>query len=110
MTTCQTCHHNEADECIRSAEPMCISCYNQSVRDAADARKAQLAAMPRCECCGKARGTVQVLGKVLMCGRCYKRLQTNAMRSTPANLRALSMFAPVAYSRDDLLQIARQSA
>jgi hypothetical protein len=53
----------------------CIGVINLAIRAA---RKAQLAALPRCEVDGcKARGSLIVAGGVLMCGRHHKRAESN---------------------------------
>lgn len=52
---------------------ICVSCWNRSVEEHRAQRKAELAARPKCESCGKRAGTWYVgYERALMCGRCKK--------------------------------------
>jgi len=52
----------------KHVETWCTPCWNANARKQQEDRKAQLAAMPRCEFC-KRRGTFIAVGQVLLCGR-----------------------------------------
>lgn len=70
----------------------CSDCHNARVAEYRAARKAQLAAMPRCEGCGKARATLVACGEVGVCKRCLDKARVACRR----NLGALAGVASVA--------------
>lgn len=84
---------------------VCCACWNASVMAGRAARKAELAALPRCACCQR-RATVTVYGsdaEVGLCGQHFSRAQAaHDRRSAGAFL-----FGPVLYSRQTLLEMAR---
>ena len=94
-------------------ESWCSDCWNASVRDRREARKAQLDAAPRCECCRSHRAnyaTPTLDGPVGICGRCLRRVRlarsANLSAAGPA-LAGLALFAPVHMTRAELLEMAR---
>lgn len=93
-------------------ESWCSDCWNASVRERRETRRAQLDAAPRCEACGTHRANYRSAttdGPVGICGRCLKRAnaaRSAGMASVPA-LAGLALFAPVRVTRAELLELAR---
>ena len=91
---------------------VCTICWNASVQARRDGRKAQLAAMDRCEVPGcSRRGTQIVWGHTLMCGHHLRRAEQGhykAMASTPGGM---GLFLPCpAYSKAELIELATSKA
>lgn len=91
---------------------VCDTCWNASVQARKAARKAQLAAMPRCEVPGcTRRGTQVVWGHTLMCGHHLRRTEQGhykAMASTPGGM---GLFMPCPhYSKAELIELATAKA
>jgi hypothetical protein len=73
---CADAHRNAERRCYHGdIGPVCAACaftlYHRDKAEQKAARKAKLAAMPRCEACDKRRGSWRY-GPVLLCGRCLK--------------------------------------
>ena len=82
LTACQaTCPREKTSDVI-GVGLVCHDCYNASVRARRAARKAQLAAEPRCEVPGcKARGAwIAGSERTLLCGRHLKRARVSVSR------------------------------
>ncbi len=86
---------------------VCPECYRQSYVDYKARRKAQLDALPRCECpgCSK-RATFNAARGVLLCGRQLKRAQAG-MNRVQAGAGGLALFIPMDYDRADVLRWAQ---
>jgi hypothetical protein len=90
----------------RMLAALCADCVGAANSKAAADRKAQLAALPRCEvpACAR-RGSVKVARIVLLCGRHYNRMRAAAIRSM-AGAGGMALFLPPPeYSRDDILRM-----
>ncbi len=90
----------------REGVSRCSDCINAiNVRMKAE-RKAMLDTMPRCEVDGcKARGTFQVAGGVLMCGRHLKATQ-RAHNRAMQGMGGMGLFMTPNYKREDVLKMA----
>ena len=83
----------------------CIECVNAIGRERRSRRKEQLARMPKCEACGKHRGTWRVsrgAGEALLCGWCKRKAQSALYRSQGA-----TPWLPWDMSKSDILRLAR---
>lgn len=81
----------------------CLGRINQTMRDT---RKVELAAMERCEVDGcKMRGTFQVAGGVLMCGRHLHAAQREHARRM-AGFGGAGLFMPTHHNRESILKLA----
>ena len=81
----------------------CIGAINGTMRDA---RKAELAAMDRCEVDGcRTRGTFEVASGVLMCGRHLKRAQREHTRRM-SGFGGLGLFMTTYHNRESILKLA----
>ena len=83
---------------------LCADCINRHNRDGRAARKAELAAEPRCDVCTR-RGTVRTYG-VLLCGAHLRNVSNAHDRNMGFSGMALFM-TPPAYSRETILEMAR---
>lgn len=110
--TCTTCGTTGTKTYVQPIHPywaggredtaQCWKCRNSSILEQRAARKAQLAAMPRCEVPNcNARGAWRSLG-VLLCTKHLRRAQNAHQR-----LAGTMPWLPPDYSREQLLEIAR---
>lgn len=85
---------------------LCTDCLNAAGQRHRDNRKAQLAAMDRCEVdgCDK-RGTWRAAGGLLLCGKHLRNAQAAHARAC-ASLGGLALLMPIHYSRQELLNAA----
>ena len=82
----------------------CCACWNASVEADRAARKAELAARPKCEACGRKPRTYVLAGSdapVSVCGTCRNRVNRT--------IRAPMLFGPPSASRARILEVARAS-
>lgn len=90
----------------------CCTCWNQSVADRRAARKAELAAMPRCEVsrCSR-RGTWDVghAPTVKLCGQ-HKNKARQLLAGRLAPAASIAMFAPVHMPGPDVLAMLEEAA
>src|SRR3990172_13059978 len=61
----------------RNSAGQCTECHNRGYYERKAARKAQLAALPRCEFCNR-RGSFIAVGSVLLCGQHLREAQHKA--------------------------------
>jgi len=83
---------------------LCVDCINDRNRRRTLERKAQLAALPRCELC-KRRGTVKTFG-VLLCGQHFGHMKREHGRRM-AGSGILGLLYPPTYDRAGVLEMAR---
>ena len=82
----------------------CVECWNASVEEYGRQRKAELAARPRCEGCGRKPQTWTLGGsdgQVSLCGTCKNRVNRT--------IRTPMLFGPPSASRARILEVARAS-
>ena len=82
----------------------CVPCWNASVEAYRAARKAELAARPKCEACGRKPHTWTLAGadgRVSLCGTCRNRVNRT--------IRTPMLFGPPSASRARILEVARAS-
>lgn len=90
----------------RNSAGECMDCHNAGCARRAAERKAQLAAMPRCEVPGCKRRATWIVGpRVELCG-IHKRRAERRHNATAATMGGLALFMPVNYSREELLEAA----
>jgi len=80
----------------------CVPCWNASVEADRAQRKAELAARPKCEACGRKPHTWTLAasdGQVSVCGTCRNRVNRV--------IRAPMLFGPPSASRGRILEVAR---
>lgn len=96
----------------REGEARCPDCLNAINRRMREARKAQLAGMPRCEvpgCRRRANWQVGSLEPLGMCGHHKRKAQTAHQRAA-GSLGGLGLFMPApAYTRAEYLRMATGS-
>jgi hypothetical protein len=85
----------------------CCDCYNQSVYEYRAKRKAELAAMPRCEVpdCRR-RKTWTVAGGVGLCGQ-HKKIAERGHQARCAQIGGMALFLPINYNREEMLSLAQ---
>lgn len=108
--TCRDCGKEGRKAYIQPQQDggaLCIDCIAAHNARAREARKAQLAAAPRCEVPGcRYRGAWRASG-VLLCGRHLKRARAEVRRRM-AGAGALALFLPgPQWSRAEILNMAR---
>ena len=88
---------------------LCVPCINDRNLRANEARKKQIADLPRCEVPGCTRRGTWRMGyaRVLLCGRHSAKVKTRA-KNDAANLGAIGLFGGVDYPRDQMLAIAQE--
>jgi hypothetical protein len=82
----------------------CVPCWNASVEAYRAQRKAELAARPKCEACGRKPQTWTLGGsdaQVSLCGTCKNRVNRT--------IRAPMLFGAPSASRARILEVARAS-
>ena len=92
----------------RDGGALCTDCISAHNRRAAEVRKAQLAAAPRCDVplC-KYRGAWRTTAAVLLCTRHRNKARAAARRKV-AGIGALALFLPApTYSREAILRMAQ---
>ena len=101
LTEAGTCTRCGVSAKYRNSAGECNACHNLGYQERRQARKAQLAAMDRCELCNR-RGTqfFQQAEGVLLCGRHGRRLQ--------AGMAGMGVFAGImTITRAQALRVAR---
>lgn len=116
---CERCATGSvADGCEKSVrhpdgrlETVCCECWNRSVYERRAARKAQLAAMERCEFCGR-RATYTAGRAVAVCGVHLKAARRGQARQMAGlgNLAFLGLFGAAADGDEQIRQWARGGA
>lgn len=92
----------------REGTALCSDCISRHNREITAARKAELAAAPRCTLC-KARGTARTYG-VLLCGRHLANVK-RAHGRTMAGVGGMALFMmPPDYSPEQIISMARDGA
>ena len=106
LTPCQTCGKPEDDDALcqlTDGTVKCVECWNAEVAHHKAERKAELAARPACECCGKRPGTWR-LGeqgdRVLTCGPCKARVKRHLPHGN-------IFIGYVRVTRDDIMRMGR---
>lgn len=115
LFTCHDCGRTDRSRFVQPQHPywmdgreglaLCTNCLNEHKRQQAIERKAQFAAMPRCECCTH-RATYTSFG-VYLCGRHLN----NAKRAHERNaggMGGMGLFVPVHYTPEEIRQMARE--
>ena len=85
-----------------NARSECVPCWNASVAEYERQRKAELAARPKCEACGRTPQTWTLGGsdaQVSLCGTCKNRVNRT--------IRSPMLFGPPSASRARILEVAR---
>ena len=92
--------------CVTDADgnsrPECVECWNASVEAYRAQRKAELAARPKCEACGRKPQTWTLAASdtpVSVCGTCRNRVNRT--------IRTPMLFGPPSASRARILEVAR---
>lgn len=111
---CATCGKPASDArggrhgCVTDSDgnsrPECVECWNASVEAYRAQRKAELAARPKCEACGRKPQTWTMRGSdgpVSICGTCKNRVNRV--------IRAPLLFGAPSASRARILEVARTS-
>ncbi len=88
----------------RNSAGQCTACHNLGYDERKAARKEQLAAADRCECCDR-RGTWKCSG-VLLCGWHLKKVK-HAHDRAASSMGGMALFCPVIFSREDVLKHAK---
>ena len=112
-TILRTCTHDDATPCVTlpggETLRVCSECWNEGVYARRAERKAELAAMPRCELC-KRRGTSHVgsgRDRVLLCGRHTANAKAGYIREYIGDSPFLFLPGPI-LSREEILELARK--
>lgn len=93
---------------VGTGERPCTDCWNRSVYDRRAAQKKALDESPRCEACGKNRGTWNAgacYPKVLLCGWCLKR--ANKRLAPQDGVAAILMVGGPQVGPETILRAAR---
>jgi hypothetical protein len=113
MQDCATCgkpaseakggRHGCVTDADGNARSECVPCWNASVEEYQRQRKAELAARPKCEACGRKPQTWTLAGSdgpVSICGTCRnrvsKRIRTPMLFGPPSASRAAILAAALA--------------
>lgn len=111
---CQDCGRVDSKSYVQpqpEGGALCGPCIGKRNEAAREARKAQLAALPRCEVTGcKCRGNFRVAGVALLCGRhlsAAKRSKARDLARLGDIAAGLAMFIPISYTREDILRMAQ---
>lgn len=84
----------------------CTRCWNESVEEADRQRKAQLDAMPRCECC-KRRATYRING-VGLCGVHKKKVEAARVQQVKSMaIPVLGLLGTPQLSPEQIVEMAR---
>jgi hypothetical protein len=95
-------YHAEVRDPDGTRYAQCVECWNASVEEYRRQRKAELAARPKCEACGRKPRTYVLAGsdaQVSLCGTCRNRVNRV--------IRAPMLFGPPSASRARILEVAR---
>lgn len=111
--TCSDCG-KEGSKAYVQPQPaggaLCTDCICRRNERAAEVRKRQLAALPRCEACGRHRGNFRVgRARVLLCGRCKRKAERSFNRGAAAlGGMALFMEGPPTHTREAVLSLVKE--
>lgn len=90
----------------RDGRELCYVCVNEINAEIRAAAAAARAAAPKCECCGKRRGTWRLgMDRVLVCGTCKRRVEDRHAEQT-AGRGVLAMLAAPPVLRADVFELA----